>query len=455
MCYFVEEELSRLDSIIQEIENNAENADTLIRSLAEHSTKITGDLSTILATDPYSNDYIKLVCSLHEELIGKKHSPSLEGLPVLNPDYERDWPYPWGTKSPGQVSKFLIAYGLLIKYMNLTPNARILEVGCGLGSLTKNLARMGYRVDAIDPNELQCSIVRDATKDFPTVPHVIAVTLDQWLENKSNEYKYDAVIFFESFHHILNHQACIKNLLLNHMEQDAKIVLAAEPIFESQCDVLPYPWGIRLDGESIRVMRRWGWIELGFTKKYIDTFFNQFGLSLEWVKCDEGLPLSQIIIGYNLNNSVNQSNDSGIRYPASFLEDINFSLEGFPNFIVKFEGLSEPEPLGRRSIGKNIRICFDRKLPRNFTIKLNLSDVFGPNVGKILKINAGPHQSTTHLKPIELQKTYSFDFNNVDTNELEIIIPHPCRPKDIVELGIEDPRKFGVAIASLLIQQHK
>src|SRR5262249_31998791 len=153
---------------------------------------------------------------------------------------------PWDTRDAATVGRALIAYGFLIKVANLPPNARILEVGCGMGSLTWNLAKMGYRVDALDPNKGQCDCVTEMTKDVTVPPNIVAATLDQWLDTRSKNYKYDAVIFFESFHHLIDHQSCLLRLTRDqHIESDAKILLAAEPIFGRICDLLPYPWGPR------------------------------------------------------------------------------------------------------------------------------------------------------------------------------------------------------------------
>jgi hypothetical protein len=50
--------------------------------------------------------------------------------------------------------------------------------------------------------------------------------------------------------------------------------------------------------------------------------------------------------------------------------------------------------------------------------------------------------------------TYEFHFENISGSEIEIIIPPPCRPKDIPELGIEDPRRVGLGIKRLMIKDN-
>jgi len=451
MGFFAEKDLLEFDELLNDIERHAQDNADLLKRLNECSITIKGDLSVMRALDPQSDAYIEQVKSVHEEIIGRIHSADLEGLPELNADHERDWPYPWGTRSGPTIANFLIAYGLLLKVANLPPYARVLEVGCGVGSLTWNLARAGYRVDALDPNEAQCDIVRAATRDFPVAPNVMAMTLDQWLAAKTADYKYDAIIFFESFHHVLDHRVCLRELLRNHMEFDAKVILAAEPIFEKRCAHLPYPWGPRLDGQSLRAMRRWGWLELGFTKAYIKQLFKEFDLSFTWTKNPDGWPLSQIIVGYKEDNPVNKTHDSGIRYPAELSDGIDFSVDGMPQYISAYEGLASVEPWGRWTLGDAVRIKTAQRLPENVSVKLDLVSVFGPNVHKNLKVRIGNRIVKQRLEPIEQRASYEFRFDNVSGNEIEILIPHPCRPKDLPQLGVEDPRRIGLGIKRMHI----
>ena len=374
MAYFEPEDLCVLDSVIKSVESDARDAGELVQKLSTFALKLKGDVSHILETDPYSPVYEERIRRVHEEIIGKRHSSQLEGLPVLNLAYESEWPYPWGTKCAETVGRVLIAYGFLIKAASLSPHARVLEVGCGMGSLTWNLARMGYRVDALDPNPKQCECAVAVTNGFPVKPNVVATTLGEWIDQRERNYKYDAVIFFESFHHIMNHQECLKKLLAEHMEVDGRILLAAEPILEAICEVLPYPWGPRLDGESVRAMRKWGWLELGFTRPYMEGLFEMLGLEWEWLKSDVAIPHSQVVRGRR--KVVERMNGPVERYTAKFADGIDFSREGLPDFVAEWKGLSHREEWGRWSEGDKVEIRLTGKLPGQFTLRLELVSVF-------------------------------------------------------------------------------
>ena len=49
--------------------------------------------------------------------------------------------------------------------LDLRPNARVLEVGCGAGLITVALARNGYSVDALDPASSMLQMTRDHAAD--------------------------------------------------------------------------------------------------------------------------------------------------------------------------------------------------------------------------------------------------------------------------------------------------
>jgi len=39
----------------------------------------------------------------------------------------------------------------------------------------------------------------------------------------------------------------------------------------------PIPWGLRIDGESILAIRNNGWLELGFTERYLKSALARYG----------------------------------------------------------------------------------------------------------------------------------------------------------------------------------
>lgn len=74
---------------------------------------------------------------------------------------------------------------------------------------------------------------------------------------------YDAVLFFECFHHCDDHMRLLR-ALHRAVVPGGRVYLAAEPISAG----FGQPWGVRLDGEALWAARNFGWLELGFEEGY-------------------------------------------------------------------------------------------------------------------------------------------------------------------------------------------
>lgn len=57
---------------------------------------------------------------------------------------------------------------------------------------------------------------------------------------------------------------------------DGRVFFAAEPITAG----FPIPWGLRLDGESLWAIRRFGWLELGFNEHYFLQTLDSLGWTI-------------------------------------------------------------------------------------------------------------------------------------------------------------------------------
>ena len=106
---------------------------------------------------------------------------------------------------------------------------------------------------------------------------------------------FDAVLFFESFHHCTDHLALLTNLD-RIVARSGRILFAAEPIEEEYY----VPWGLRLDGESLWAIRRNGWFELGFRTSYFSEALRRSGWSAQRADCPE-LPSGRIFVARRLS----------------------------------------------------------------------------------------------------------------------------------------------------------
>lgn len=85
----------------------------------------------------------------------------------------------------------------------------------------------------------------------------------------------------------MHHKTIVEKIINRNLSPQGRIILAAEPIFNDLNHQLPWGWGVRLDGESFRAMRKWGWLELGFTESYLRNLFGGMNLSYSRRTCPD------------------------------------------------------------------------------------------------------------------------------------------------------------------------
>ena len=178
-------------------------------------------------------------------------------------------PFPYYTASCETVGDHLAAIAHVIRSMNLKPGAKIVEFGPGWGNITLFLAMSGFDITAVDIEKNFCNLISQRAKRAGVNINVINADFS-WIEQIADPV--DAVLFFESFHHASDHLRIIK-ALDTAVKDDGKVYFAAEPIIPD----FPIPWGLRLDGESLWAIRKFGWLELGFTEEYFLQTLKKFG----------------------------------------------------------------------------------------------------------------------------------------------------------------------------------
>ena len=209
-------------------------------------------------TDPYSPEYAEHQFALYR-LIADRPTYEVQNersdFPV-----DANRPFPYYTESPETVGHTLMAIGFIVRTMGLPAGSSILELGPGWGNTTIELARMGYDVTAIDIDPTFVGLIAERADKF-------ALDVDArqgtFLEIDRLGRRYDAVLFFECFHHCSDHRDLVAKLA-DVINPGGRVFFAAEPVVET----FPVPWGVRTDGESLWAIRRNGWLELGFQESY-------------------------------------------------------------------------------------------------------------------------------------------------------------------------------------------
>lgn len=222
--------------------------------------------------DPFSDEYLQAMLKLHADISGNgNYSPEthelLGGRQQLDVAQlaRQPTPYSNGVEITGD---FLVALGFLMKTIAPKPGAAILEYGPGGGQLALFLARIGYDVTVVDIEPIYIEAIQRQA-DAIGVP--ITAMVGQFGETPDPAKRYDAVIFFEAFHHALRHLELLRRLQ-DVVAEGGVIALAGEPVHPkgSPWEVtVPFPWGPRCDALSLCAMRGPGWMELGFRESYL------------------------------------------------------------------------------------------------------------------------------------------------------------------------------------------
>lgn len=241
--------------------------------------------------DPLSEEYSKIQFDLFEKIAGAPHQSEHEGHDTPADDLfvvQNAHPF---HMSPVDVGYWTVIFGHILQHLNLAKGARVLEVGYGQAGLTELLVRSGLNVTGVEmrPTNANHALarLRPLGLDFTALTGDVAR-----LELPG---QYDAVVFFESFHHLPRFWEVLHRLT-RFMRLGGKIVFAAEPIVNDDNPVIPFKWGLRMDGGALAAGRDVGWIELGFRHQFFWQMAERFGLSLEERRLD-GYHHSHVVIG--------------------------------------------------------------------------------------------------------------------------------------------------------------
>ncbi len=210
--------------------------------------------------DPQSDAYTQGQMALYQRLSGFTYSLERERF-KFDMQVALKSPYPYNTGSAWAVGDQLVAWGSIIRSMALAPGASVLEMGLGWGSVALQMAQMGYAVTGLDIEPQYVDLVRHRAQQIGVS---IDLVLGDFFSVEQMDRKFDAVLFFESFHHCADHIR-----LLDHMPRllnpGGKLVFAGETVDRR----LPYPWGINCSGHGVWAICTHGWLELAFREDYL------------------------------------------------------------------------------------------------------------------------------------------------------------------------------------------
>ncbi len=136
-------------------------------------------------------------------------------------------------------------------------------------------------------------------------------------------------------------------------------------------------------------------------------------------------------------------------YNATLAEGIQFSEKpDYPAFIKSVAGMSGFETIGRWTEGKEVNFVFTQNLPTKFTLDLEFAAAFGPDVGKVVKIQSGDWENQFVASDQPKKVTFIIE-TTTPADNIKFIVPYPISPAD---LGTgTDPREVGIMFKRLSI----
>lgn len=173
---------------------------------------------------------------------------------------------PWSFRDTGLVSEFLLCWGQIFRLLELPAGcaASVLEYGPGSGQILLALARLGVRSCGVDINAGALALVR---RQAEAMGLTVATEAAGFGEGFGEE-RFDRILFFESLHHAPDVLALLRRLH-GRLKPGGRLILCGEPVVDHPTGSIPYAWGPRLDGLSLFCIRRYGWMELGFTREFL------------------------------------------------------------------------------------------------------------------------------------------------------------------------------------------
>jgi Methyltransferase domain len=229
-------------------------------------------------SDPYSEAYVSFWKAQYAQVCGRPYSTAYESH-----DFEERFNedvYPYCTRMPGIVGDQLIGVGSILKAMkDLPANGSVLEMGVGWGNTALQIGLSGFKLTVLDIEARFLSIVQSR---FRKENMVVEVVHGDFFAAKAIDQKFDAILFYECFHHCINHQDLLV-MLREKITDDGLIIFAGETISETY----PHAWGLNDTGQGIWSIRHHGWMELCFSQHYFIELLKRTGFTVTKHECPQ------------------------------------------------------------------------------------------------------------------------------------------------------------------------
>ena len=200
----------------------------------------------------------------------RDYSKKLEIDYPWHPDHLESKPYSAGDNE--SFFRLMTTAISLLKCLDLAPGSRVLEVGSGPGWLSEMMLKLGWNVDSIEPDanmaeiaKAKCAPFMMGRESFPSL-NVLVGSLE---EGGIPSGYYDAVVFFDSLHHIVDEVACFDKCYAS-LKMGGVIGISEGAWI---------PGAEALESALRKEMALCGTLENPFTRQYLDFCLNSAGFS--------------------------------------------------------------------------------------------------------------------------------------------------------------------------------
>jgi SAM-dependent methyltransferase len=271
--------LSELDAIMN---RGAELGDEQKR-VAMLCDYIVHDPGIMPEGDPYSDEYRGRVLAAHALIsLRDGYDPSRDEMIPIDPETRARKPGIYANGGSKHLGMFLEAIGQVLQVADLAPEQRVLEYGPGDGQIALAFARMGCHVTVVDIDAKNLDTIR---RQADMLSIEVATVHGEFLSDVPGA-PFDLVVFFEAFHHALNHRVLLHKLH-GIVADEGRVLFAGEPIIpegDYWAPAVPFPWGVRLDALSLSAVKNYGWMELGYQESYFLEVLKRTGWSAQRIQ---------------------------------------------------------------------------------------------------------------------------------------------------------------------------